>query len=372
MTGKTLQAILTLLTIAVLILSAVLLAGIFFPEDRIVTPRIDPVVSEKPPIPVTSSYLFQEGMVTISVSVNSSVYEGAKSADKSVTIIGNITESDWIADSYRAMVDDPAQESLYQDLLFGFRKIRIEKDLDSDEYLELIAVYVQSLQYETFEENPAKFPVETVVDRAGDCDDKSLLLAGLLSREGYSVALLSFGPENHMALGIGSDDCQYRHTNYTFLETTNVSYVGVVTEKLGTGVSLYSAPIIIPIGNGDTTYTRCADTRYIHETMVQSGQSAKELESLLEVMQEDLKRKQQEILEMESRLQYLRSAGNVRQYNALVSTHNTRVSAYNDSLRSYQQLFTRYEKYVMVHNYIIDHEYDRKGVLHYIKMNLPV
>jgi len=89
-------------------------------------------------------------------------------------------------------------------------------------------------------------------------------------------------------------------------------------------------------------------------------------------MQEDLKRKQQEILEMESRLQYLRSAGNVRQYNSLVSTHNTRVSAYNDSLRSYQQLFNRYEKFVMVHNYIIDHEYDRKGVLYYIKMNMPV
>ena len=372
MTGKVLSSILTLLAIAVLILFAVLLAGILFPEDRIITPRIDPVVTGQPPIHVTSSYLFQEGMVTISVSVNASVYEGAKRADKSVTIVGNISENVWIADSYRAMVDDPAQESLYQDLLTGFRKIRIEEDLDTDEYLELIAVYVQSLQYETLEENPAKFPVETVVDLSGDCDDKSLLLAGLLSREGYSVALLSFGPENHMALGIGSYDCQFRNTSYTFLETTNVSYVGIVPEKLGNGVSLYSAPIIIPIGDGVTTYTRCADTIYIHETRVQSGQNAKELEPRLEAMQEDLKRKQQEILEMESHLQSLRSAGNVRQYNALVSTHNTRVSAYNDSLRNYQQIFTRYEKYVMVHNYIIDHEHDRKGVLNYIKWNMPV
>lgn len=371
-TGKVLSSILTLLAVAVLILFAVLLAGILFPEDRIVTPRIDPVVTGQPPILVTSSYLFQEGIVMISVSVNASVYEGAKRADKSVTIVGNISENVWIADSYRAMVDDPAQESLYQDLLTSFRKIRIEEDLDSDEYLELIAIYVQSLQYETLEENPAKFPVETVVDLAGDCDDKSLLLAGLLSREGYSVALLSFGPENHMALGIGSYGCQFRNTSYTFLETTNVSYVGIVPEKLGTGVSIYSEPIIIPIGDGVTTYTRCADTGYIHQTMVQSGQNAKELEPRLEAMQEDLKRKQQEILEMESHLQSLRNAGNVRQYNALVSTHNTRVSAYNDSLHTYQQLFTRYEKYVMVHNYIIDHEYDRKGVLNYIKMNMPV
>ncbi len=67
------------------------------------------------------------------------------------------------------------------------------QNLSDDEYLELIAVYVQSLRYETQEQNPAKFPIETVVDRAGDCDDKSLLFAGLLSREGYPVALLLFG-----------------------------------------------------------------------------------------------------------------------------------------------------------------------------------
>jgi hypothetical protein len=371
-TGKVLSIVTTTLVIAVLIIAAVFLAGVFFQEKRVVTPRIDPVVSGQPAISITSSYPFQDTAITISVSVNGSIYEAAKKADKSVTIIGNISENVWITDSYRAMADDPAQEPLYQDLLTGFRKIKAEQDLDSDEYLELISVYVQSLQYETLEENPAKFPVETVVDRAGDCDDKSLLLAGLLSREGYSVALLSFGPENHMALGIGSDDCQYQNSNYTFLETTNVSYVGVVTEKLRNNVSLHSAPIIIPIGDGATTYTRCAETRYIHDMLVQSEQNAKELEPRLQIMLADLNKEQQEILEMESRMVHLRSAGNVRDYNALVTSHNARVSAFNDSLQSYQQMFARYEKYAMVHNYIIDHEFNRKGVFQYTKSNMPV
>ena len=69
-----------------------------------------------------------------------------------------------------------------------------------------MAVYVQSLRYESIHQNPAKFPVETIVDSAGDCDVKSLLLARLLAREGYSVALLSFEPEAHMPIAVGSDD----------------------------------------------------------------------------------------------------------------------------------------------------------------------
>lgn len=371
-TGKILSTVLMVLVITILIFAAVILAGILFPENRVVTPQINPVISGQPPVFVTSSYPFQNGIVTISVSVNGSVYEGAKNADKSVTIIGNISDNVWVSDSYRAMADDPTQEPLYEDLLAQFRKIKAEQNLDTDEYLELMAVYVQSLQYETLEKNPAKFPIETVVDRAGDCDDKSLLLAGLLSREGYSVALLSFGPENHMALGVGSNGCQYGETNYTFLETTNVSYVGIVTEKLGDGASLYSTPTIIPIGEGVNTYTHCTDTRYIHDMMVLSEQTAKELEPRLQAMQAELEVKQQEILDMENQMKNLRSAGNVREYNAMVTTHNARVSAYNASLRSYQQLFAQYEKYVIVHNYIIDHEYDRKGTFEYTKMNMPV
>ena len=104
-------------------------------------------------------------------------------------------------------------------------KVKTSRNLSDDEYLELMSDFVQSLRYETIKENPAKFPIETVMDGAGDCDDKSLLLAGLLSHEGYTVALLSFGPETHMATGVGSTDYLYKNTSYAFVETTNVSFV---------------------------------------------------------------------------------------------------------------------------------------------------
>ena len=371
MSRRILTAIITLLVIALLIGTAFLLVHLIFPENRIVSPKIEPVVPTGLPIPVSSTYPFQNGTVTITVSANRSVYEGAKNAEKSVTIIGNITESVWIAESYRAMIDDPAQEPLYRELLTGFRAIRQEENLDSDEYLELIAVYVQSLQYETTGKNPAKFPIETVVDHSGDCDDKSLLLAGLLSREGYAVALLTFGEENHMAVGIGAEDCRYRDTMFTFLETTNVSFVGIAPNNLVSDLPLRSAPFIIPVGEGTTNYTACTETRYIHEMLAESEQQANKLQSRLLAMEGELNDSREEIRAMEKQLQDLKIWGDFRNYNAGVATYNARISSHNDLLRMYRQNSSRYESYVSIHNYIISHEFDRKGVYQFTRTNMP-
>ena len=105
--------------------------------------------------------------------------------------------------------------------------------------------------YVTAPGTAAKYPVETWADRSGDCDDKALLLAGLLAREGYRVALLVFLPESHMALGIGCPaGYEYGGSGYAYLEVTNASYVGVVPD----GVRLASPPLVVPIGNGTTVY----------------------------------------------------------------------------------------------------------------------
>ena len=155
-------------------------------------------------------------MVSFSVPVNASVLEEIQKNGRISSIFYNNSGSEGVADGYRAMVMDPVQEQIFSDLLEELRTVRHLQGLSDDEYLELMAVYVQSLRYESLEQSPVKFPAETIFDSAGDCDDKSLLLAGLLAREGYSVALLSFEPEAHMAIGIGSDDYLYKKTGTHF------------------------------------------------------------------------------------------------------------------------------------------------------------
>ncbi len=355
----------------VLIIVTMALAQSFFREEQVITPRIVVEKNAGPAIPVNVSFPFQQENITVSVLVNSSVLQGARNTDKTVTVIGNVTDAEWVSRTYRAMIDDPAQDGVISDLIGEFRKIRAARQLSDDEYLELIALYVQSLQYKTNENTAVKFPVETIADSAGDCDDKSLLLAALLSREGYDVALLSFRQENHMALGIGSDDFRYGTTNYTFLETTNRSFVGIPAQKFGTETTLVSTPLVIPAGSGQKQYTNTGQTQYISNVLRDTETKVRELEPQLEVLSSDLNSRRQEIQDMERGMESLHRAGDIRRYNQMVLLHNTKVSEYNARLDVYNEVFSRYEKYALLHNYIIDHPYDRKGVYGHILKNLP-
>ncbi|MDD1700060.1 MAG: hypothetical protein LUQ04_04620 [Methanoregula sp.] len=362
------------LFIIILALSAVLISAVVFPKEAVIVPHIAPDLTrlQSPPLIISHQFPFEKITVSLTVPINVSVYEGAKQAEKATTVYGNISETVWLAQSYRAMIQDPAQESLYAALLAETDTIRLRQKLSDDEYVELIAVYIQSLRYETREQNPAKFPVETVVDRAGDCDDKSLLLAGLLSREGYPVALLLFGPESHMAVGVGSDDYHYKNSGYAFIETTNYSFVGVPTSKLGGNLTLGSDPVIIPVSNGTKFYGSGSETRYIHDMYLLSDQKVKELEPRVKSIGADLTSREEEIASLKSHMQELRTTGNTVSYNAQVPVNNALVADYNARLGTYRQLFALYEKYALVHNYILEHMYDRKGVYEYLKKNMPV
>jgi hypothetical protein len=339
-------------------------------QESVVSPHIKPGDSTSV-IEVSHTFPFEESMITITIPVNTSVYEGAKAADKSVLIYGNISETVWVSDSYRSMTYDPAQDHVFLDLISRFREIQSTKNLSDDEYIELITAYTQSLTYETIGENPAKFPVETIVEKAGDCDDKSLLLARLLSLEGFQVSLLSFKPESHMAVGIGSDNTSYKNTGYAYIEVTNYSFVGVPPYMLKDEIKLESDPVIITIGNGTKKYGSCSETRYINDTFLLTELKAHELESVVKGLEPELQNKQLAINNLKNRMASLKKTGNIREYNDLISTHNALVSDYNTRLDSYRKIISRYENYATIHNYILNHPFDRKGVYEYIHLNMP-
>jgi len=102
-----------------------------------------------------------------------------------------------------------------------------------------------------------------------------------------------------------------------------------------------------------------------------SDLKVKELEPQVKNMESDLTSQQEKIAQLKSQIQETRNTRNSNSYNAQVAVHNTLVSDYNSRLNAYRQLFARYEKYALVHNYILEHMYDRKGVFEYIKKNIP-
>ena len=361
------------LTVIIIVLLAIAISAgyLYATRQSVVVPHIDVGTDDGTVITATHIFPFEKSQVTITVPVDAAVYNAAKSTDKSVSVYGNVTESTWVTDSYLEMVNDPAQEQLYTDLIAQFRTIRDKEGLTSDEYLELMAAYTQSLTYETTPDNPTKYPVETVAEGTGDCDDKSVLLAGLLSREGYKVSLLLFSPESHMAVGVGSTDSLYKDTGYAYLEATNLSYVGVPPDELADGVTLTSEPLVIPVGNGTALYTSGAETAYIHDMSTVSEQKVTAVNTQLAPIASDLTAKENQISGLESRMESLRSSGNIGGYNALVSSHNDQVSAYNAELATYQGEVALGNAYADVYNYVITHAYDRKGTYAWVKANMP-
>ncbi|MBO6027092.1 MAG: hypothetical protein J6P73_07585 [Bacteroidales bacterium] len=99
--------------------------------------------------------------------------------------------------------------------------------------------FVQSLQYITdmdskWEDEYVRFPVETLVDGKGDCEDMSVLAAAILHEMGYDVKLVAL--PDHLALAVDCD-CEgtyyaYEGKKYYYVEVTNPGWaIGQIPDQ---------------------------------------------------------------------------------------------------------------------------------------------
>lgn len=312
--------------------------------------------------PVSRTFTFEGRQVTLDVTVDGSLYAGAVAAEKSVTRFGDARENDWIEDYWPAFIDEEHQEPFYTDVLAALRQARDTLGLDSDRYAELLTVFVQSLVYET---DPVdlepKFPVETFVDGSGDCDDKTLLLAGLLAREGYDVAILMFEPEKHVALGIRSADLPYRNTGYAFVETTSGGFIGMVPDSLTGDLTLTSEPRVFRIGAGSTAYTAGDDVRAILDGRSRAIAEAGDLVAEIEAADAELDTLKSDLDAMQAQMNSLKSVRNTAEYNALVPEYNALVERYNAAADERNALAAQHNVFAEVDRLIVEGLDDRPG-----------
>ena len=349
---------------AFILVAAVLGSGCLgeFLHPSVVPPAIVPVegtVLDHTPV---YTFAFGEGKETIRIDPDPAVYAGAKGADRQLYLSETLSEEEWIPIYYLAFVNDSHQEPFYADLLAALREVRDREGLDDDRYLELIAAFVQFIPYRTDASIvEPKFPIEIYVDGEGDCDDKSLLLAGLLAREGYGVALLYFGDEAHMAVGVKSAGCLYRNTSFAYIEATNTSYIGIPPAALGDGTVLSSNPLVIPVGDGARSYTACGDIETIERALSVSRDCVEKLEPELAARTRDLEAQEDALASLAARMEALSRAGEIQEYNRLVMEYNRMVGVYNDAAGSYNVLREDVQAAVNLHNSLATHAHDRPG-----------
>jgi len=141
-------------------------------------------------------------------------------------------------DSYIAMLADKLHESA------------VKEGYESYDEISFILAFVQSLPYTSdsvttgYDEYP-RFPVETLVDGGGDCEDTSILFATITLILEYDTIFIS--PPNHFAVGVWGRNLTgsyytYHDRTYYYCETTGNNWgIGRIPDNYkGTSAYLYA------------------------------------------------------------------------------------------------------------------------------------
>ncbi|MCX6664976.1 MAG: hypothetical protein NT038_02780 [Euryarchaeota archaeon] len=156
-------------------------------------------------------------------------------------------------EDYAAYVFDQFDD-VYLNMVVGKLEQIFEDITGPVERLDAVASFVQSLQYA--EDDPdnssyeyPRYPLETLIDEQGDCEDKAVLTAALLDLMGYNVSLIRL--PNHMAVGVHLDknvvpEYSYYKDDFFYLETTRSNWrLGRVPLEY-VGISNVTIHLIVP------------------------------------------------------------------------------------------------------------------------------
>lgn len=138
-----------------------------------------------------------------------------------------------------------ATDKYNRKLVAGIAKSMTEEgdEVGFNEYekVMMVVTFVQSLPYTsdlatTGYDEYVRYPIETLVNNGGDCEDTSILTAALLREMGYGVVLLKL--TDHVAVGVKGGDgiygsyYTYNNETYFYLETTGKNWdIGEVPKE---------------------------------------------------------------------------------------------------------------------------------------------
>lgn len=163
-------------------------------------------------------------------------------------------------------------------MIDSFKEQGQKYNFTDDQIALNIIAFVQSMPYTSdnvttgYDEYP-RYPIETLVDGGGDCEDSAILAAALLLEMGYGVVLIELPA--HMALGVkGGENLtgayyEYNGDRYYYVETTATGYkLGEIPpEYIGDAVKLYT---MNPMPTMDihirADYTK-SDRNYVYYTV---------------------------------------------------------------------------------------------------------
>ena len=142
--------------------------------------------------------------------------------------------------SYAMAAFVTAQDSVIIDLAASLQDLAMDKGFDEVTLAGFVLSFVQqNIRYANDNiskgvEEYWKYPVETLVEKQGDCEDSTLLYASLMRQLDIKTVLLFYIVDEgigHLAAGIALDDeitdgyfVTYKEDNYYYCETTSQGF----------------------------------------------------------------------------------------------------------------------------------------------------
>jgi predicted transglutaminase-like cysteine proteinase len=177
-------------------------------------------------IHTTYSWVMNGTGLTLNMDIPKNLYDAYKSKTRIQTVNPDV---------YSLYISHPEDDEYISYIAEAIRQMALKQGLTTDQYIQSIIKFVRSVTYitdirsEGYDEYP-RYPIETLVDHQGDCEDSAILLASIMQASGLSPVLLITKPSvtpGHAAVGVageGSSDLmyyRYEGKNYTYVEATN-------------------------------------------------------------------------------------------------------------------------------------------------------
>ena len=127
--------------------------------------------------------------------------------------------------------------------------------MDRTEFARFVLSFVQTMPYVTDEDSVGereywKYPLETLWDGGGDCEDSTILYDTLMLMAGYDVAFVLF--QDHAMSAVSVDVNGHSLTRdgivYVFCETTTVSEIGLTSKGHTEDDVYYWCPVVVNPG----------------------------------------------------------------------------------------------------------------------------
>jgi predicted transglutaminase-like cysteine proteinase len=156
------------------------------------------------------------------------------------------------AQDYSTCITESLDDEYLNNLVSELNSVARQNGYDALETIQFVAAFVQGLPYTTDRETTGcedyvRYPVETLADLGGDCEDTAILLAALLDRIGQDVVLVAY--PGHLGVGVPGDEntygvyWDYNGREYFYLETSISGWkIGEIPEHLAT-----SPAVIYPL-----------------------------------------------------------------------------------------------------------------------------